>query len=161
MLSSQLAHAGGHPAVEQAQTAVPVPSAVRDVALEGDGELRGQVLDAQGHARPGMPVLVVRQDKEVARTQTDAEGRFVVHGLTGGVYQVATPVGAAVYRAWAPRTAPPAATQLAIITPDQTVVRGQFGTSALGWLANPWVLAAIVAAAIAIPLALDDDDDAS
>jgi hypothetical protein len=108
-----------------------------------------------------MPVAVIRQGQEIARTQTNAEGRFAVQGLTGGVYQVATPVGAATYRAWSPRTAPPAATQAITIVPDETIVRGQFGTGALGWLANPWVLAGIVAAAIAIPLALDDDDDAS
>jgi hypothetical protein len=49
-----------------------------------------------------------------------------------------------------------------MIAPNQTVVRGQMGLgnggSALSWLANPWVLAGVVAAAIAIPLALDDDD---
>ena len=42
-------------------------------------------------------------------------------------------------------------------------VTGGFGRGgSLGWLANPWVLAGIVATAIAIPLAShDDDDDAS
>jgi hypothetical protein len=45
------------------------------------------------------------------------------------------------------------------VLPNTNVVRGQFGGGGmLGWLANPWVLAAVVAAAIAIPLALDDDD---
>jgi hypothetical protein len=35
--------------------------------------------------------------------------------------------------------------------------RGQ-GESVLRFLSNPWVLGSLVAAAIAIPLALDDDD---
>ena len=39
----------------------------------------------------------------------------------------------------------------------QNVVRGA-NAPILAFLANPWVLAGIVAAAIAIPLALDDDD---
>jgi hypothetical protein len=110
---------------------------------------------------PQVPVLVMSQGKEVGRAETDASGGFAVRGLTGGVYTVATPIGGSVYRAWSPRTAPPAAVTSALIVPDQNIVRGQWGTGALGWLANPWVLAAIVAAAIAIPLALDDDDDAS
>jgi len=44
----------------------------------------------------------------------------------------------------------------------ESVVGGGGGGSYLPWLANPWVLAGIVAAAIAIPLAIaGDDDDAS
>jgi len=36
---------------------------------------------------------------------------------------------------------------------------GRYGFGGLGFLANPWVLAGIVAAAIAIPLAVAHDDD--
>ena len=38
---------------------------------------------------------------------------------------------------------------------------GGVGGGLLGFLSNPWVIAGGIAAAIAIPLALDDDDDAS
>lgn len=38
---------------------------------------------------------------------------------------------------------------------------GGGGGGILGFLTNPWVIAGGIAAAIAIPLALDDDDDAS
>lgn len=161
MLMAQVAQAAGTPAGTFPASVPQSQPVIRDVALQDNGVLRGQVLDAQGAGQAAIPVVVMRQGQEVGRAQTDANGQFAVQGLTGGVYHIATPTGVAMYRAWSPRTAPPAATPAAILVPDNSVVRGQFGTSAFGWLANPWVLAGIVAAAIAIPLALDDDDDAS
>lgn len=135
---------------------------VRDVALQEDGVLKGQVLDAQGAPVPGIPVIVARQGKPVATTKTGADGSFVVADLGGGVYHIVTSQGGAAYRLWAPRTAPPAATASALIVNGDTVVRGGMGGGgALGFLANPWVLGGIVGLAIALPLALDDDDDAS
>ena len=38
---------------------------------------------------------------------------------------------------------------------------GGFGGGVMGLVSNPWFVGAVVAAAIAIPLAVDDDDDAS
>jgi hypothetical protein len=84
---------------------------------------------------------------------TDAAGQFSVPGLTGGVYQVETLKGGGVFRLWAPRTAPPAAFESAMIVQGDQVVRGANG-QLLSWLGNPWVLGAIVATAIAVPLAL-------
>jgi hypothetical protein len=158
VLSAQLVQAATPPVPPAAGDAAP---AVRDVALHANGVLAGQVLDAQGAPLARVAISVMSQGKEIAKTQTDANGTFTVAELKGGVYSIVTPIGTSNYRAWSPRTAPPAAAQAALIVPDDAVVRGRFGTGALGWLANPWVLAAIVAAAIAIPLALDDDDDAS
>jgi hypothetical protein len=162
MLTTQLAQAAS-PSVASSTRATESPrGAIRDIALGHAGELRGQVLDIQGQARPQLPVLIVRQGEEIARTQTDQQGRFVVPGLNGGLYEVHTPIGSSVYRAWTAGTAPPAAVTEAMVIPDESLIRGQMrGGQALSWLANPWVLAGIVAAAIAIPLALDDDDDAS
>jgi hypothetical protein len=162
MLSAQLAQAAGPQNSPIARQAQPVQSAIRDVALADAGAFRGQVLNDAGHAQASIPVALVRDGQEVTRTQTDGSGRFVVAGLSAGIYEVHTPFGTNVYRVWAPRTAPPSAISEIVITPGQSIVRGQMrGGQALSWLANPWVLAGIVAAAIAIPLALDDDDDAS
>jgi hypothetical protein len=142
--------------VETAQPSSSVLSTeVRDVALQEDGVLKGQVLDTQGAPLPGIPVVVARQGQPVATTKTAADGSFAVTGLRGGIYEIVTAQGSAVYRLWAPRTAPPAATASALIVSEDTVVRGAIG----GF--SPWILGAIVAAAVAIPLAMDDDDDAS
>ena len=160
MLSAQLAQAAGNPAVTPVAQAAAARPKVQDVALQDRGVFSGAVVDQNGAARGSVPVTISKQGEVVAQTETDAAGRFSVQGLTGGVYEVKTPVGSGVYRLWAPRTAPPAAQSVAMVMPDN-VVRAQLGLnngSAFGWLANPWVLAGVVAAAIAIPLALDDDD---
>ncbi|MBC8868807.1 MAG: carboxypeptidase regulatory-like domain-containing protein [Planctomycetes bacterium] len=135
-----------------------MPAQVRDVALQENGLLNGQVLDTQAAPVAGAPVVVGQQGKVIAETRTDATGRFAVAGLKGGIYQVVTVEGGAVYRAWAPHTAPPAVQSDALIVSGDTVTRGAMNGGALGFLANPWVLGGIVVAAVAIPLALDDDD---
>jgi hypothetical protein len=161
MMSAQFAQAAG-PAVNApaAVQVAPVGAKIQDIALQDRGILAGTVLNQNGAPCGAVPVTVSRQGEIVARTETNASGQFAVPGLSGGLYEVQTPIASNVYRLWAPRTAPPAAQALALITPNDAVVRAQLhnGGSALGWLANPWVLAAVVAAAIAIPLALDDDD---
>ena len=141
------------------QGARPATSAVRDVALHDGGSLTGQVLDAAGTPVADTAVAVLEQGRPIASTQTGADGRFAMTGVKAGVYEVATSHGVTVCRLWAPRTAPPAAQADALVVHGDTVVRGaQGGGGVIGFLSNPWVLGGIVAAAIAIPLALDDDD---
>jgi hypothetical protein len=134
------------------------PSAViRDVALQAGGAMHGQVVDAQGNPCNQVTVRVVRTSDQapLAIVQTDSQGRFSVNGLTGGVYRVETPASVAVYRLWAPNTAPPSATTSALVVQGDPTLRGNLG--GLGWFG--WTLIGLgVAAAIAIPLALDDDD---
>ena len=142
-----------------AQLTRPASTAVRDVALHDGGCLTGQVLDATGNPVAGTAIAVIDQDRAVASTQTGADGRFTIPGVKAGVYQIATSNGVTVCRLWAPRTAPPAAQGDALVVLGDTVVRGGVGGGGVvGFLSNPWVLGGIVAAAIAIPLILDDDD---
>jgi hypothetical protein len=138
------------------QAASPV---IRDVALQSGGVLNGQVLNEQAVAQGRAKVAVVHKGKPLTVTETDQEGRFVLTGLEPGVYELHLAEGGGAYRVWAPRTAPPAAEQGVLLVQDSRVVRGMHnGGGGFGWLANPWVLAGIVAAAIAIPLALDNND---
>ncbi len=139
------------------QAAHPI---VHDIALQPGGVLNGQVLNEQAVAQAQSQVAVVYRGKSLAVTETDKDGRFVLTGLEPGVYELHLAEGGGAYRVWAPRTAPPAAEQSVLLVQDSRVVRGmQNGTGGnFGWLANPWVLAGIVAGAIAIPLALSDDD---
>ena len=164
------------------RTAVQAP---RDIALHQGGKLVGQMLDAQGAAIAGATVSVTTAGKEVARVQTDLAGKFQVAGLKGGVHQVATAGQQDVYRLWAPQTAPPAAQQGLMLVSGTDIVRGQSCGTGVGcgsacgsggggrvlgggagrggignWIANhPIVTAGAIGAAIAIPLALEDDDD--
>ncbi len=159
-----------------------IGQAPRDVALHEGGVLVGQLLDAQGVGVAEAPITVKSAGKEVARATTDKDGKFRVMGLKGGVHQVVAVGRQDVYRLWAPRTAPPAARRGLMLVSSTDVVRGQCdcGTPVCGsacsggggvygggggggignWIANhPLITAGAIAAAIAIPLALDDDDD--
>lgn len=130
---------------------------VQDITLQQDGSLKGQVHGAQGTPIAKAEVVVVRQGQIVARTTTDAKGQFTFAKMSGGVHQIVTEQGVAPVRIWTAQTAPGTAQKSVAIEPS-TIIRAQGGGSALAWLANPWVLAGIVAAAIAIPLALDNND---
>jgi hypothetical protein len=159
MMSAQLAQAAGPTTVTPATPVRAASNTIQDISLQDGGVLTGTVLDDQGAPRAQVPVLVSRQGNVVAKTETDANGQFTVQQLNGGVYEVQTAASTGIFRLWAPRTAPPAAQTVAVLAPQAGIVRAQMrGGSALSWLANPWVLAGLVAAAIAIPLALDDDD---
>jgi hypothetical protein len=140
------------------ETALATGHVVRDIALGAGGVLNGQVLDAHGNACRDVSVRLVKlgsSDGEIARKTTGAEGQFEFAGLAGGIYRVETPGAASVYRVWAPKTAPPSASPAALVVQGNQAVRGNLGgIGPLGWA----LIAVGVAAAIAIPSALDDDD---
>jgi hypothetical protein len=139
---------------------------VRDVSLQAGGVLRGQVMNKQGKPCTGVALEVIKisatNEKPLA-CQTDGQGRFELAGLSAGVYQVATAEGGTLCRLWAPTSAPPSAVPAALVVQGEGPVRGSLG--ALGSIGPlGWTLIGLgVAAAIAIPLVLanDDDDDAS
>ena len=135
-----------------------------DVALRPGGVLVGQVVDQQGAVKPDTVVSVQYSDYVVVRTTTDAHGVFAAQGLRGGQYQLVTEDGISVCRLWAPDTAPPAARPAALVVTGNNVVRGQWGGGPMhqwiDWVkAHPYITAGVVATAIAIPLAIADDDD--
>jgi hypothetical protein len=148
---------------------------IADVALGPDGELTGRAINEQGQPWADAQVELLNDNKVVAKPVTDERGQFRVLRLRGGVYQLRSRNSLTHFRAWTVGTAPPSAE--VGVTLSQGVVRGQGCTtpgcttagcggrcgqgSALGLLMHPLVITAGVAAAIAIPLALDDDDDAA
>ena len=134
---------------------------VRDLALGDGGTLSGQVVDTAGQPQAGSAVTVWHNETQVAATKADSNGTFHVAGLRSGVHQVAAGQGVQMYRFWAPDTAPPAASAEAMVVADQNVARGNNGGGFVKFVTNPWVLAGVVAAAIAIPIALNNDDDKS
>lgn len=143
--------------------AVPAsaPQEIRDLSLGANGTLSGQVVNSQGLAQPEAKVQIWQQEKQVAATTADANGNFAVAGLRGGVHQLAAGNGVQVYRFWSDNTAPPAATNRAMVVSDSNIVRGGSRGGVIGFLTNPWVLAAGVATAIAVPIALNNDDNGS
>jgi hypothetical protein len=148
LLIPQLAFAAG-PAPAGA------PSSVRDVELQKGGVLNGQLLNVAGQPSSEMKIAVVDRHGEARRIVTDAKGKFRIAGLRGGSYNLIVGEGAVPVRAWAQGTAPPHAQNELLMLDSVTTVRGQEG-GLLGLFSNPWFLAAGIAAAIAIPIALDD-----
>ncbi|MAT71710.1 MAG: hypothetical protein CMJ58_19560 [Planctomycetaceae bacterium] len=164
MLSAPALAAPGAPSVQR-------PA---DVALGDGGTLVGQLVDAQGAPLAGAPVSIQSGGREIVRATTDAQGQFSITGLKGGMLEIAAPGHYQSYRCWAPRTAPPAANSGVLMVANGDLLRGQYGAcptpgcspgpfgTAMGWVAqHPLITAGVVAAAIAIPLAIDDDDPAS
>jgi hypothetical protein len=141
-------------------------SVVVDVQLQEGAQgnvLVGQVTDPQGSAKVNVPVVLYAGQQRLAVGRTDGNGRFAFGRLHGGVYQLITEGGQATYRVWTPGTAPPSAHDAALVIASDQTVRGQYGGRLRNWLANPWVIAGIVATAVAIPVALHNaqKDDAT
>lgn len=165
---------------QAAAAEVPVKGP-QDVALNSEGILYGSITNSQGVAAAGMPVEIKQGKVVLASTQTDKQGRFAVGALRGGVYQVQVAKQEVPVRIWSEGTAPPTASEGLRLNTGM-IARGQGCTTSsctgesgcscdaccgggqpgvMGLLMNPIVIGAAIAAAIAIPLALDDDDDAS
>lgn len=147
-----------------ASTPVKQSPVVVDVALGQGGVLLGQVIDPNGTVKANVPVSLSLGDRELAKAKTDTNGYFAFSGLRGGVYQVVAAKGVAAYRAWAERTAPPTAEKGALVISGQDLMRGQYHHTA-GWLkyhlANPWVVAGIVATAVAVPVGIHNSSSST
>ena len=150
-----------------AEQGVPVHApVVRDVELSDGGLLVGRLIDANGSPIVGGEVAISTGGKTLAATQTDAEGVFAVAKLRGGVHEIKTADSLQVCRLWAPSTAPPQVPKSIDLVADADVVRGQYGPppgnrfvrKAKVWATNPFIVGGVVAAAVAIPVALSDND---
>lgn len=151
-------------AAEVQGTKPPVPAVrpvVRDIALGSNGSMSGQLVDVQGRGRANQIVVIKRQGGDPVKTQTDKDGRFNLSGLSGGTYQIATLDSAAVCRCWSEKTAPPAARKELLLVSGEGIERGQYPFSDMLFSA-PVLIALVIAAAIAIPIAVhNSQDDAS
>lgn len=165
------------PSLSAQRPGLPVqgtPSAVtvHDVVRDPQGRVVGQIVSPQGHPVVGAEVQAWQAGKVVAQATSDQEGRFVLAELRGGVYQIITASGGSVYRVWPSSAAPPVARPQLLLV-QGAVVRGQLhgsatqngvGTGLFGGafthaLSNPWVVSGLLAAGIAIPIAVSNNDD--
>ena len=152
---------GGEPAAPQRGGATTgLDLAIRDVALQREGGLEGQVLDPQGTPVGNAVVAASQNGKLLAVVRTDSQGGFTFPRLRAGVYHVATRHTGGLYRVWTADAAPPAATHGVLLVDGPAVVRGDLGAvrNVSSLLTNPLVLGVLVAAIIAYPLATDSDD---
>lgn len=145
---------------EPLSTSSQKPVAIRDVELGARGRITGQFVDVQGQPKANEVVLVQRQHSQPLQTRTDSSGRFVVDGASGGLYQIATADSVVLCRCWAEKTAPPGANRDVLIVSGDGVQRGQRPIGELLFSA-PVLVALVIAAAIAIPIAIHNSQDAS
>ncbi len=110
-------------------------TSISDVSLDKTGHFFGQVVDDQGQARGGIVVVLRQGRREVTRTQTDSRGHFAMANIPAGLYQVDVGSTRTVYRIWTIESAPPGASQQAVLvsSPDQ-MVRGDHIESAVDQL---------------------------
>jgi hypothetical protein len=156
---------------------IPVHSV--DIALGKGGILAGQVVNTEGHPLIGETVVLKSNGKEIARSQSGKDGSFQVRSLKGGTVEVDAVGVAGNCRLWAPGTAPPAAQKGLLVVAEGDVIRGQHmgrnvpgrshrggvrghGGGLLGvMIDHPLVTAGAIGAAIAIPLAVSNDESPS
>lgn len=144
-----------------ALSADPAKPVASDVKLWKGGTLLGQVVDAQG--QPVATTVVTLRDTKgnAVETRTDPGGYFAFKGVPSDAYTVSGAGAEGTYRAWSESVAPPSAQPGVLMVSGNEVLRAQ---KSLGSFISqhPILIAGLVAAAIAIPIAIhnaDDDDD--
>jgi len=153
----QAALAANGPSAKAPSTKAPQ---LIDVALSDGGLLLGQVVSAQGTAVKKAPVVLKHQGREIAKAQSNEQGYFAVRGLGGGIYQVKSAEGQGLYRLWAPGQAPPAAQKGVLVVAGRDLVRAQgpvLGHLGMA-LGSPLIIAGVVAASIAVPVAVHNSE---
>lgn len=132
---------------------------VSDVKLH-KGQLWGQVVNPQGVPLAGETVKVWQDGRQMAESKTNTEGGFAFTQLQrGGVYHLTAAKGHGAYRVWSATMAPPTAQEGVLLVAGQETVRGQRMGRLGYWLSNPWVIAGVVATAVAVPVAIHNADD--
>lgn len=109
----------------QAADPAPVRSVIRDVALDGDGSLRGSLMNREGKPQANSDILLVKGNEIVTAAKTRDDGSFAIKLVRPGVYEIASANASSVYRVWNARSAPPAAQSTAMLVESNTIVRGQ------------------------------------
>lgn len=161
------------PTLVQAKNPVPQKSGgsvqLKNVELSEEGHLNGQVLTESG--APGIATVQVHASKDgkisAQAIKTAENGQFAVKGLKTGTCVFTIGDDTFACRVWNHGMAPPKSLQTVAIVPASGVVLGQGSYQKPGFrerLASmsgtqKALLVGIVAAAIIIPIALDDDDD--
>jgi len=131
----------------------------RDGVLGPGGTLEGRLLDRQGMAHAGLPVMLLQNGTEVASTTTDEAGRFSISGLRGGQYALATIDAVTPCRLWSEEAAPPSAQRVVQVYSGE-LIRGQM-YRVRNFITNPIVVGAAIGTAVAVPLALHNREPSS
>ncbi len=164
--------------IQKTSAGIVVESQIEEVALQAGGKLSGVVVDTAGKPIAGTPVVVGQAGKPIAELTTDREGKFEVAGLTDGHYQVATYAKVQNYRVFNQHAPVQAKEGIVHVMPEQ-IARGQVGEPIPGSygpaygnlppaqphrplvhaIMNPILIGGLIAGAVAIGVAISEDDD--
>ena len=144
---------------------------LKDVALNSKGELHGQLVSPSGKPESSAEVkLHSSSDKKkpATKVKTDKDGRFIIRGLRRGPCMLTVNDQSYAFRVWPEKQAPPKSIRTVALVAANVEVRGQYedaGASNSIWgmsTGAKLAVGVVIATAIAVPVALsDDDDDAS
>ena len=144
-------------AVSKASNSKAAPL-IFDIGLQKGNTLVGQLVNAQGIPQVKQRVSLIQKQKVLVTSMTDKNGYFAFTRVPAGTYHVAAPKAQGLCRVWAPKTAPPIAQPGLLLVDGKGAVRAQQGPIAY-WLGKPWVIAGLVAAAVAIPVAIHNSQN--
>ena len=165
----------GIPALHAAPPAPRQDSVSQDVRLDNQGRMRGQLVDRQGNPQPNSLVVLQAQGEQLSQVQTNQQGNFTFDGLRGGIYQVVGSDTEGIYRVWTYKSAPPASRDTVLLVRGDTlrgqtccrpnrqmgIGAGHYGGAIMRSLNNPWLFGTAIAAGIAVPIIITNNDDKS
>lgn len=134
---------------------------VVDIQLDATNRLVGQIVDGTGAPLPESQLTLVRLARQPSDAMTltaNGTGMFKSAPLAVGTYRLNTKRGVIICRCWNAKSAPPNAANGLLVVDDLEVVRGQQPISSL-FRTEPLLIAALVTAAVAVPIAVHKSRD--
>ena len=144
-------------APEAAAESAPAQPPIVDVRMTADGTLGGKLVDQSGKAMGNQLVVLHSAGQAVMQVKTNKQGDFAFHRVRGGVYQMRIDDSGVACRVWPKDVAPPSAREQLLVVVGAPVVRGQQPIGAA--FSSPLFVGAVLAAAIAIPVAVHNSKD--
>ncbi|MEM6799524.1 MAG: carboxypeptidase-like regulatory domain-containing protein [Planctomycetota bacterium] len=141
-----------------------------DVALTKEGLFAGQLVDPQGAPLADAKVRLFDASGKPVEGTTNELGQFAYRGVSSGLYYLQAGDAVQAVRVWPHKIAPPSAKKGVLLISKEETVRGQYappsGLNAFvkrskRLLSNPLAVTAIVATAVAVPVAVHNADDGS
>ena len=122
-----------------------------DLRLGSNATLRGRLITPRGSGVSAETLQLNRGSENVLTVKTDPLGYFIVPSPSPGVYQFTNGTWVQSVRIWTSGAAPPGAKDQILIVAKEPIIAGQVSPLRY-WMANPNVMLATAAIAIAVPL---------
>ena len=122
-----------------------------DLCAPTGTRIKGRLVTPRGTAVSGVHVAIQRGPESIFNVLTDSQGYFSLPAFEPGVYTLTDGTWVQPIRIWAEGTAPPVAKTEMLIVVREPIVAGQVSPLRY-WMANPNVMLATAAIAIAVPV---------